>query len=321
MLLTTEETFTLALRRRAFEAALSDPRVQGALIVLSPLRVPRLAVCPCCRYPTISVRGDYDSCAICHWQDDGLDDEYADELNGLNGLSLTAARQNFIDHGFALGLSDRRIDLVRRWRSAATERNAVIAVYESLLPDVKPWMFIDRMREIDGRLHALSKREYPRDRVPKPDAATAARRREDVMHQAWSAVAAIGLPRWRRGSSPPSLARHSTRVFERVVRDADAVVRAALGVQTSAIAMRVANNHAAWTTTKRDAWMWHSESEHAARVTFEPDENGERDMWLSLLEADAGQRAGRAIARFLLEDDAHEPRDAVPGTRHSAEQH
>lgn len=56
--------------------------------------------CPCCGYPTLSGRGDYEICLICWWEDDGQDDVDADEVfGGPNGpYSLTQARRNFADH-------------------------------------------------------------------------------------------------------------------------------------------------------------------------------------------------------------------------------
>ena len=57
-------------------------------------------VCPCCGYPTLSARGDYEICTICWWEDDGQDDADAEDVRGgPNGAySLTRARANFADH-------------------------------------------------------------------------------------------------------------------------------------------------------------------------------------------------------------------------------
>ena len=56
--------------------------------------------CPCCGFPTLDERGDYDICELCNWEDDGQDDLYADEVwGGPNGdYSLTEARRNFNKH-------------------------------------------------------------------------------------------------------------------------------------------------------------------------------------------------------------------------------
>jgi hypothetical protein len=47
------------------------------------------------------VRGAYQICKVCSWEDDGQDDHDADEVRGgPNGLlSLTEARANFEDFG------------------------------------------------------------------------------------------------------------------------------------------------------------------------------------------------------------------------------
>ncbi|WP_052807111.1 CPCC family cysteine-rich protein [Mesobacillus subterraneus] len=53
--------------------------------------------CPCCGYPTLEERGNFEICKLCNWEDDGQDDPYADEVwGGPNGdYSLTEARKNF----------------------------------------------------------------------------------------------------------------------------------------------------------------------------------------------------------------------------------
>jgi hypothetical protein len=57
--------------------------------------------CPCCFHRTLTVRGDYDICPVCFWEDDGQDDHDADEVRGgpNAALSLTAARANYATHG------------------------------------------------------------------------------------------------------------------------------------------------------------------------------------------------------------------------------
>jgi hypothetical protein len=59
-----------------------------------------LFTCPCCGYPTLSGREDYEICILCSWEDDGQDDENANEVRGVpNGLfSLSQARFNFHEH-------------------------------------------------------------------------------------------------------------------------------------------------------------------------------------------------------------------------------
>ena len=56
--------------------------------------------CPCCGYPTLPNRGEYDICELCNWEDDGQDDPHADEVWGgpNRDYSLGEARLNFKDH-------------------------------------------------------------------------------------------------------------------------------------------------------------------------------------------------------------------------------
>ncbi|WP_043177530.1 CPCC family cysteine-rich protein [Streptomyces sp. NRRL F-2890] len=68
--------------------------------------------CPCCGFITLSVRGGYEICPVCFWEDDGQDDQDADTVRGgPNGrLSLTRARKNFHSTG---ACEERHISLVR----------------------------------------------------------------------------------------------------------------------------------------------------------------------------------------------------------------
>ena len=82
----------LAERRRWFDAHAND----------GPLG-PRFT-CPCCGYPTLDERSGYDICVLCHWEDDGQDDDSADAVwGGPNGwLSLSEARRRFQTHSIHL---------------------------------------------------------------------------------------------------------------------------------------------------------------------------------------------------------------------------
>lgn len=53
--------------------------------------------CPCCGYPTLDERADYDICVLCNWEDDGQDDLDANLVKGgpNSDYSLTEARENF----------------------------------------------------------------------------------------------------------------------------------------------------------------------------------------------------------------------------------
>lgn len=54
--------------------------------------------CPCCGYPTLSARGEYEICLLCDWEDDNQGDaDAADVRGGPNGdYSLQEARGNFM---------------------------------------------------------------------------------------------------------------------------------------------------------------------------------------------------------------------------------
>lgn len=53
--------------------------------------------CPCCGFRTLTMRGEFEICQVCYWEDDGQDDHDAEDVRGgPNGrLSLAAARENF----------------------------------------------------------------------------------------------------------------------------------------------------------------------------------------------------------------------------------
>ena len=57
--------------------------------------------CPCCGFKTLSMRGGFEICDVCFWEDDGQDEHDADVIRGgPNGpLSLVAARRNFLKFG------------------------------------------------------------------------------------------------------------------------------------------------------------------------------------------------------------------------------
>jgi Cysteine-rich CPCC len=57
--------------------------------------------CPCCLYPTLPMRGGFEVCPVCYWEDDGQDDHDADRVRGgpNEAFSLTEARANFAAFG------------------------------------------------------------------------------------------------------------------------------------------------------------------------------------------------------------------------------
>jgi hypothetical protein len=57
--------------------------------------------CPCCLYPTLPMRGGFEVCPVCYWEDDGQDSHDADRVRGgpNEAFSLTQARANFAAFG------------------------------------------------------------------------------------------------------------------------------------------------------------------------------------------------------------------------------
>ena len=83
----------LWIRRKFFDAYGSRPNEQQASL---PPRGIRFS-CPCCGYPTLGGRGEFEICELCDWEDDGQDAADADEVRGgpNKDYSLTEAQQNF----------------------------------------------------------------------------------------------------------------------------------------------------------------------------------------------------------------------------------
>ena len=59
--------------------------------------------CPCCGFLTMSepIRGTYDICHVCGWEDDDLQFDEPDREGGANHISLNEARANFAKFGAA----------------------------------------------------------------------------------------------------------------------------------------------------------------------------------------------------------------------------
>ena len=93
----TSPALDLVQRRAFFDnyadvvEALAAPAVQFGI----------RSTCPCCGYPTLGARAQYEICFLCSWEDDGHDDHDADDVHrGPNrGYSLSRARDNFVRFG------------------------------------------------------------------------------------------------------------------------------------------------------------------------------------------------------------------------------
>ncbi len=71
-----------------------------------------LLPCPCCGYRTIEVRGDYEICPVCNWEDDGNRDPH--RHSSANGLTLGQARRNFEAFGACCPESAAAVDRTPR---------------------------------------------------------------------------------------------------------------------------------------------------------------------------------------------------------------
>ncbi len=80
-------------KRNSFEEACRDIKVG---IRKKITRV----TCPCCGFPTLEERGNYDICELCNWEDDVEDDKNSSKVwGGPNGkYSLDQARENFLEY-------------------------------------------------------------------------------------------------------------------------------------------------------------------------------------------------------------------------------
>ena len=85
------------MRRKFFDSYGSRLNEQQATLPPGGVRFS----CPCCGYPTLGGRAEYEICELCFWEDDGQDAPNADEVWGgpNHGYSLTEAQQNF-EQGF-----------------------------------------------------------------------------------------------------------------------------------------------------------------------------------------------------------------------------
>lgn len=57
--------------------------------------LPSWLPCPACGYHTFAVVGDWDTCAVCGWVSDPVQEAMHDDPTGANGISLNDARKNF----------------------------------------------------------------------------------------------------------------------------------------------------------------------------------------------------------------------------------
>jgi len=61
--------------------------------------MPNLLACPVCRYKTFTERGTWQTCPVCGWNSDPMQEALPAEPVGSNGISLEEARRNFAQFG------------------------------------------------------------------------------------------------------------------------------------------------------------------------------------------------------------------------------
>ncbi len=59
--------------------------------------VEMLETCPCCRYRSLRLRGEYEICRVCFWEDDGMTE--LDSVSGPNHITLREGRLNTQRYG------------------------------------------------------------------------------------------------------------------------------------------------------------------------------------------------------------------------------
>jgi cysteine-rich CPCC protein len=101
--------------------------------------------CPGCGYPTLNVRGGYEICDVCNWEDDYQDDNEADEVwGGPNAdLSLTENR-------IAIGKTLQQI--------AENSEGSIITEPIEVLATIK--FFADKKKSISDKLTGTETRDH-----------------------------------------------------------------------------------------------------------------------------------------------------------------
>jgi hypothetical protein len=77
------------LKQRLQDIGLNLPDIIGNIEQLYP--------CPCCRFLTLTKRGEYLICPVCYWEDDGNND--LSSYSSVNHMTLSAAIDNFKQFG------------------------------------------------------------------------------------------------------------------------------------------------------------------------------------------------------------------------------
>ena len=107
--------------------------------------------CPCCGYPTISQRGQYEICRLCDWEDDFQSEFEADKvLGGPNGdYSLAEAKNNF-KKNFIMYRSNKKAN-----PKIIEMKKSLMKAYEELEKEHEPQSAWEKIRELEKELDHL----------------------------------------------------------------------------------------------------------------------------------------------------------------------
>lgn len=111
-----------------------------------PVRIRSKYTCPCCGYPTLDERIDWEICLICWWEDDGQDDFDENEERGTNvdaiidqPYTLKECRNNFEEYFTSFRPSDERHE--RLGNRTKDNRKEVVDIYDKIMEiSMKPSM-------------------------------------------------------------------------------------------------------------------------------------------------------------------------------------
>jgi hypothetical protein len=122
--------------------------------------------CPCCAYPTLTERDEYEICPLCGWEDDNQDDPDADQVWGgpNSDYSLSEARRNFAEYMIMYRLSESRI-FPQNPRLLAMKRS-LMEVYQRMASASVPQEHSSLAEEEKTMLHAMV--IVPQQIVPLP---------------------------------------------------------------------------------------------------------------------------------------------------------
>ena len=141
--------------RRAFFDGYEKKMIAGRRD-LSPVLPAPYYTCPCCGYPMLSSRGDFEICLLCWWEDDGLDDEQGypgdlDRESGPNHMTLREARRNFEEHLHSTGTGGNIVAGMNDEKALENNRR-IVAAFDALLGASETQEILDLFSVVDEAL-------------------------------------------------------------------------------------------------------------------------------------------------------------------------